>query len=382
MKIYPMFKVHVNKEAALQRIGEVFDSGFINEGEQVAQYAAALKTRLGSDQLVLTNSGTSALTLAMVLCGVKPDTNVVSTPMTCVASNTPIATLGADIVWADVDPESGMPSARDIAAKINDRTRAVLIVDWAGVPADLEEIQRVCTEKGVKLIQDAAHAFGAEYKGRPVACWTDFTMFSLQAIKHMTSGDGGALFCRSDKDFELAKKLKWFGLDREKAKDAAGNWKGQQAEADILPGEIGYKFNMNNIAAALGLSQLPYIGGILEAHRRNAAVYREAFADIPHLIKPMKQPGSSLPSYWVYTQILQNAKHDRDTVVQQLVAQGIHAGVVHVPNQHYAAFAPFMTDLPGVNAFSSRQFSLPCGWWLSAEDAAYIATTLRNILVA
>lgn len=382
MKIFPMFKVHVNKEAALQRIGEVFDSGFINEGEQVAEYAAALKARLGSAQLVLTNSGTAALTLALVLCGVEAGTNVVSTPMTCVASNTPIANLKADIVWTDVDPDSGMPRACDIAAKINDRTRAVLIVDWAGVPAELEEIQRVCTERGVKLIQDAAHAFGAEYKGRPVACWTDFTMFSLQAIKHMTTGDGGALFCRSEGDFELAKKLKWFGLDREKAKDAAGNWKGQQAEADILPGEVGYKFNMNNIAAAIGLSQLPYIDGILAAHRRNAAVYQKAFADIPHLVKPMAQPDGSLPSYWVYTQILQGTGHDRDTVVQQLVAQGIHAGVVHVPNQHYAAFAPFMTDLPGVDAFSSRQFSLPCGWWLSEEDAAHIAGALRKILVA
>jgi dTDP-4-amino-4,6-dideoxygalactose transaminase len=376
-----MFKVHIDKVAALKKIEEVFDSGFINEGTQVAELTSALKDRLGHEQIILTNSGTSALTMALVMCGVGPGTNVVSTPMTCVASNTPIVTLGADIVWADVDPESGMPTPQHIAEKIDANTRAVLVVDWAGVPPELDKLREVCSRQNIPLIQDAAHAFGAEYKGKPVACWADFTMFSLQAIKHFTTGDGGVLVCDSANHFEAAKKLKWFGLDRETAKDAAGNWKGQQAEADILPGEVGYKFNMNNIAAAIGLSQLPHVDAILAAHRRNAQYYTEALSS--HLeVKPLKHAAKCNPSHWVYTLVLQEETLDRDRIVQQLVLRGIHAGVVHVPNQDYSAFSKYKGALPGVDQFSSRQFALPCGWWISEDDAQHIVSELIGILKA
>jgi perosamine synthetase len=198
MKTYPMFRVHVEAAAALRLIDEVFQSGFINEGVQVGQLTEALKPILGSDNLVLMNSCTSALTVAYFLAGVGPGTNVVTTPMTCIAGNTPIINLGGDIIWADVDPRSGMATAETIASKINDKTKAVSIVDWAGVPADLEPIDRLCRSRGIPLIQDAAHAFGARYAGRPLSDFADFTCYSFQAIKHFTCGDAGALICRDD----------------------------------------------------------------------------------------------------------------------------------------------------------------------------------------
>jgi len=376
---YQMFKVHVDRDATLERLGQVFDSGFINEGEQVAELNSALQKRLGVERLTLVNAGTSALTLALRIAGVGPGTNVVSTPMTCIASNTPIINLGGDIIWADVDPASGMVTVDTIAAKINAQTKAVMMVDWAGVPAELEALDAECQKQGVKLIQDAAHAFGAEYSGRPIADFADFTCYSFQAIKHFTCGDGGALACRDEADYALAKKLKWFGYDREKAKDEKGNWRGQQAGADIYPEEVGYKFNMNNVSAAIGLTQLQHIDEILERHRANALTYDKIFSAY-NTLHPIKRPKGSNPSFWVYTVLLQEGGQARDALLTELSAKGIHAGVVHVPNDDYSAFASCKADLPGVRHFASHQLSLPCGWWLEQSDIEHIGTTLIDLL--
>jgi len=371
-KTYPLFKVHLDKAPALEGLAKVFDSGFINEGEQVTELTQKLQPILGSDQVVLVNSCTSALTMALRLAGAAPGKNIVSSPMTCIASNTPIINLGADIRWADVDPLSGMVTPETLDAQIDENTVAVLFVDWAGVPPQLDEIDALCKRKGVKMIQDAAHAFMAEFADLPVSQFADLTCFSFQAIKHFTCGDGGALVCRSEDDFSRAKKLKWFGYDREKAKDERGNWQGQQAEADINEGEVGYKFNMNNVAAAIGLAQLPQMGSVVGQHRRNAAVYDKAFEG-SNAIRPITRPDGSNPSFWVFTTVLTDDRVGRDALLENLVAEGIHAGQVHVPNDDVSCFTRYRRDLPGVRGFSNRQISLPCGWWLDEADAAHIA---------
>lgn len=379
MKQYPMFKVHVAKAAALRNIEVVLDSGFINEGEQVIELQKRLGPLLGSENVVLTNAGTSALTMALKLCGIGHGDKVVSTPMTCVAGNTPIVNCQADIVWCDVDPASGMVTPETVAAALTDDTKAVMLVDWAGVPPELDAIHDLCKSRSVPLIQDAAHAFGAEYKGRPINHFADFTCFSFQAIKHFTCGDGGAIVCADDDAFALAKKLKWFGFDREAAKDAKGNWKGQRAGADILQNEVGYKFNMNNISAAIGLAQLDEIEGILARHRSNAALFDEIFENNDRF-RPISRVDDCLPSFWVYTGVLSRDAPARDDVLKSLNDEGIHAGVVHVPNDDYAAFAAYKKELSGLDHFAAHQMSLPCGWWLDSEDIRHIAARMKAVI--
>lgn len=368
---YPMFKVHVPVDEAVENIREVLTSGFINEGMQVTQFQKALSDYLHVKNLVVMNAGTSALTIAYKLAGVEPGTEVISSPMTCIATNTPIDNLGAKIVWADVEPETGSIDPKDIERKITSKTRAIVYVDWAGNPCDLEAIDAIGKKHGIKVIQDAAHAFGATWKGCPVSDFSDFTCYSFQAIKHLSSGDGGALIARDEKDYLLARKLKWFGYDREATKDEKGEWKGQRWSADVEPGEVGYKFNMNNISAAIGLAQMNHIDRILAAHRSNAAVLEKAFAS-SNLIRPVKLPSGAQSSYWVFTCVTDSSV-DRDALMEKLNAEGIAAGLVHLSNDIYSAFKPYAADLPGVKAFGDRQMSLPCGWWLSNDDCAHIA---------
>lgn len=222
---YPLFKVHIPTTDAISAIQNVFSGGFINEGEQVTELTQKLSEKLGSNKLLLVNSYTSALTLALKLAGVRAGDEVITTPMTCVATNTPIISLGAKIVWADVDPVDGMIDGNDVRKKITEKTKAVIAVAWGGSPPNLIMLQDICKMRGVKLILDAAHAFGAKFLGRNIVEFSDFACFSFQAIKHFTTGDGGALVCSNENDFKRAKALKWFGLDRDEAKDAKGNWK-------------------------------------------------------------------------------------------------------------------------------------------------------------
>lgn len=375
---FPLFKVHMPVEEALAAIRNVLESGFVNEGQQVTDFQNALVDFLGGRNLVLTNSCTSALTMAYKISGVGPGTEVITPAMTCVATNTPIVNLGAKIVWADIQPDSGSIDPTDIERKITDKTRAIVYVNWAGTPCDLEAIQSIGQTHGIPVIQDGAHAFGATWNGLPISDFADFTCLSFQAIKHLSSGDGGALICKDEQKFGLARKLKWFGYDRDAVKDERGEWKGQRWSADIRPNEVGFKFNMNNISAAIGMAQMKHIGALLEAHRSNAATYNDAFFDCAY-IKPLRVPAKAQSSYWVYTCLFTGSEELRNELIERLNAEGIAAGLVHLPNDMYSAFEEFKADLPGTAAFSASQISLPCGWWVSPEDCRFIATRVLGI---
>lgn len=364
---YPLFKVHVPKKNALLEMERVIDSGYINEGEQVTILGQKLETYLGVNNLVLTNAGTSALTLALRIAGVTHGDEVISVSMTCIASNTPIINLGAKIVWADINPMSGSIDPDDVLKLINPRTKAIMFVAWAGNPCDLAELGKIGKEFGIPLIQDAAHAFGAEWNGESISKWADFTCYSFQAIKHFTTGDGGAIVCRKDEDYSLAKKLKWFGYDRDAVKDSKGDWKGQRWDADIFEGEVGYKFNMNNLSAAIGLSQLSYIDGILQSHRRNARLIGDYLVEAK-VLNYLDLPTGAKSSNWVLTMLFDGPVEQRDAFLERLNVKGVGAGLVHLPNHPYSAFKGFYRVLEGTEEFARKQISLPCGWWLSEED--------------
>jgi dTDP-4-amino-4,6-dideoxygalactose transaminase len=376
---YPLFKVRVNSQKALHNIADVFTSGYINEGEQVIKLQSELKNYLKVRNLTLVNSGTSALTLALRIIGIDKGDEVITTAMTCVATNTAILNSGAKIVWADIDIDSGMISAIDVERKITNKTKAIMVVNWAGTPCDLAGFDRISKRYNIPVIQDAAHSFGAYFQSRPIADFTNFTCYSFQAIKHFTTGDGGAIVCRSDSDAILARKLKWFGYDRDSVKDAKGDWKGQKWDADIEFGEVGYKFNMNNLAAAVGLANISEIHKVLQRHRENASHLREIIKSHERVIL-IDAEKDRVSSYWVYTLRLNSSEQQRNQVLISLNSKGIGAGLVHLPNYLYSAFKEFNANLPNTVLFSKTQLSLPCGWWLDKNDIEFIAIEFLKAL--
>jgi len=337
---YPLFKVHINSKQALQNLEDVFASGFINEGEQVIQLENELRKKLNVKNITLVNSCTSALTIALRIIGVGKDDEVITTAMTCVATNTVILNAGAKVVWADIDLSTGMISPQDVEKKISSKTKAIMVVDWAGTPCDLESFERISKKYGIPVVQDAAHAFGAA---------------------------------------ALARKLKWFGYDRDSVKDSKGEWKGQKWDADIEPKEVGYKFNMNNMAAAVGLANISEIDEILHKHRNNARIIKEIIGGHKRvaLLDTNKDENSS---YWVYTLRLLAGESERDRVMLNLNNRGIGAGLVHLPNYVYSAFEEFRVELPHNELFAKTQMSVPCGWWLDTLDARYIGESILDEL--
>lgn len=376
---YPLFKVHVDNKSALKELETVLLSGFLNEGEQVTKLTEYLINYLNHPNVVALNSCTSALTLALKLSDVQPGDEVITVSMTCVASNTPIHNLGAKIVWADINHKTGNIDPSKIEELITPKTKAILCVNWAGLPCDLKTLSEISKKYNVKLIQDAAHSFGAKYNNKQVCHYADYTCYSLQAIKHITTGDGGILVVNTDnKDFNRAKKLKWFGIDREATKDEKGEWKGQRWEADIE--EAGYKFHMNNITAAIGISQFPYIQSIINKHINNGLLFEKIFkTNSKYNISPLNYPNESLPVFWVYTIILPK-EINRDLVLEKLNQEGINAGLVHIPNHNYSCFKESLVNLPETDFFNNHQISLPCGWWIDEKDITFISDKLFQIL--
>ena len=362
----PLFKVHMPK-SVLAPLKETLFSGFIGEGPRVKEFESILGTFIGTPNVLTTNSGTSAIQLALRLAGVSHGDEVISTPMTCTATNEPILAAGARIVWADIQPETGNICPDSIAAKITAKTKAILVVHWGGTPVDLEPINRMAAQHGIKVIEDAAHAFGAEYQGKKIGNHSDFVCFSFQAIKHISTVDGGALVCRSSDDCTRGRLLRWYGIDREK------NRKDFRCEDDIV--EWGYKFHMNDVAATLGIAQMNYIEKILSGRRKQAAWYTDHLCDIPGIETSTCQV-DRVSAFWLYTILVNDQQRFLDAMKQA----GIMVSKVHARNDTHTMFHEFKCALPGVDAFYHRLMCIPIGYWITRKNQEYIAAAIKKSL--
>jgi perosamine synthetase len=329
-------------------VSKVLYSGFIGQGQKVEEFEKALIPWVGRETILTTNSCTSALTLALHLSGVGRGHEVISTPMTCAATNTPIVNAGAKVIWADVSPVTGLIDPEDVRRKITCRTKAVVCVHYGGRPCDLDALRDICKEKGLKLIEDAAHALGARYNGTRIGSHGDFACFSFQAIKHLTTVDGGLLSCKSKKDYERAKLLRWYGIRR--PSDLTKN-----------VSEAGYKFHMNDVNAVIGLENLKGLKHDLFLRRTNAFYYSEVL--------------SFSSARWLFIKHVKN----RRQFIYHMAKQGVQVGTVHERNDKYTMFrGSNNVHLPGVDEFCKTQVAIPVGPHVTEKDRIRIIRAMRG----
>ncbi|GAG36741.1 unnamed protein product, partial [marine sediment metagenome] len=221
--------------------------------------------------------------------GFNDDEDLVLTPaLTCFATTAAVLANNVNIRWLDVDLETANISLEDVKNKLNEKTKVIYLVHWGGNPVDLDELDEICDKHKEKygfkpvVVEDCAHSFGAEYNGKKIGSNKNICVFSLQAIKHLTTGDGGVITLPTEDLYERCKLLRWYGIDREKR-----NYKGKdlRLENDIL--EYGYKFHMNDINATIGLYNLPHMDELLRKNRENGKYFDERLKDIKG-IKLMK----------------------------------------------------------------------------------------------
>lgn len=361
----PLFKVRI-PESVMGPLRDTLFSGFIGQGKKVDEFERLIGAFIGNEHALTVNSGTSALQLALKLANVGYGDEVITTPMTCSATCMPILMAGAKIVWADIDPWTAEIDVESVLRKFTTKTKAIICIDWGGYPCSLDDLVAICHNKNIKLIEDAAHAFGAIYKGRPVGSISDFTAFSFQAIKQLTTIDGGACACADASAYRRGKLLRWYGIDREQKR---GDFR---CEANII--EAGTKWHMNDVAATIGIEQMKYIDVTLLRHRLNAFYYNNEF-HIRNIktVHPLQYHRDRLSTYWLYTV----RADDRDGFVKWMNEHGVQTSRVHQRNDIHTYAKEFRADLPGVDEFNDHQCSVPCGWWVSQDERETIMDAIE-----
>lgn len=349
------------KEDLIPAIEETLYSGYIAEGEKVYEFERMFGEYVNNQFCLSVNSGTAALHIALLLIGVGKGDEVISTVLTAEPTNVVIKLTGAKVVWADVDEQTGLLDPTSVREKITPRTKAIMLVHYAGMVVNLKEFQKISEEFNIPLIEDAAHALGAKYDDKPIGSISNFTVFSLQAIKHMTTVDGGFLCLKSIDKSNQAKLLRWFGLDKSKPR----------LENDIK--KPGYKYHMNNVTATIGIVQMKYIKEIVKKYVDNGIFFDKTLSEANGLELLKYYPGTE-PSYWLYTMKVDR----RDDFIRMLNSNGITASELHLRNDRHSVFAESKTSLPHFENFYRKMVHIPCGWWVSLEDRERIVELIKG----
>ena len=281
----------------------------------------------------------------------------------------PILERGADIVWADINPHDANIDPDDVERKITPKTRAIICVDWGGYPCDLERLMDIAEANGIYLIEDACHAIGASYKGARIGSISMFTCFSFQAIKHLTTVDGGALTlaggsaAMAELHYRRGRLIRWYGIDRDTPRTDF------RCEDNIA--EFGYKFHMNDINATIGIHNFPHIDEIVHKHVANSDYYNHQY--IPGLSRIIPHD-LAYSSQWIHTIHVE----DQSGFMRMMKEKGIMVSRVHERNDKHSCVSQFKTNLPGVDKYVSTMMCIPNGWWIDHETREYIVDCMKG----
>jgi len=360
-----LFKVFMSDEVK-EKVPEVLTSGFITQGKKVEKFEEELKKEFNYPYILTLNSCTSGITLALRMIKdrmkLSDDDEVLTSPLTCMATNEPILTNNLRIKWVDVDRNTALIDLEDLEKKLTKKTKVILFVHWGGYPVDLDKLNDILDRKEAELgfrpliVEDCAHAFYSEYKGKKIGTHGNYCVFSTQAIKHLTTGDGGLIFLPNEEEYEKAKLLRWFGIDREKR-----NYKGKDFRLEHDVKEWGYKFHMNDINATIGLCNLPHMKRIIDKCRENAKYLTDNYKG-GKIIHPYNEEFKA--SYWLFTVLVDN----KFEYIEEMKEKGFMVSQVHQRNDTHSCFKEFKCDLPNLDYIEKHIVCIPCGWWLEKKE--------------
>ena len=378
----PLFKVFMSDEA-INLTSEVLSSGYVTQGPEVEKFEKKLKQYFSNEYVVSLNSATSGLHLIFHMLknfGLGPekvkidseDDYILTTPLTCTASNWPILSNNLKLKWVDVDPNTCNMSLDDLESKLNKNTKAVLVVHWGGYPVDLDRLKNIQEDFKEKygfkflIIEDSAHAFGSYFNNELIGNNGNINVFSFQAIKHLTSVDGGCINFNFEEDVERAKLLRWYGINREE------NRKDFRCESDIE--NVGFKFHMNDVNAFIGRMNFePVINNVLPTHIENGRFYNNELKQVEG-VQLMEYDSDFKVPFWIYTLKVQN----RDAFMEHMKNKNIIVSRVHERNDKHTAVKEFKTDLPLLESFINEMVCIPVGWWVGEDERNYIVDSIKE----
>jgi perosamine synthetase len=362
----PMFRPFMSGQAIFNAI-DVLRSGWIGEGPLAQKFEGALTELFSYRYPIATNTGTAAIHLALDLAGVERGDEVITTPMTCTATNHPILQMGAKPVFTDIQHGTGNMDPQSIRKQVSEKTKAILVVYWGGLPADMNEITAIAHEYDVPIIADGAQALGATYFHDPIDTWADFTIISFQAIKIITSVDGGVLLCPNKAVADTARLKRWYGIDRVNRKPTPDGY------YDWHVGMPGYKYHMNDLAASIGLGNLKHIRELFYHNQLIAALYREELKDVDG-ITLFDTFDDRMGTNWLFTIHVQ----DRENFIRALLSRGVESSIVHRRNDLEPVFGGKRLPLPVLNEYEKTYVSIPIGHHITQEVAHRVVGAIKG----
>lgn len=364
------------EEDDIQAVVEVLRSDWLTTGPMVERFERALAERVGARYAVVFSSGTAALHGAYFAAGVGPGDEVITSPLTFAATANAALYLGARPVFADVQEDTGNIDPVQVRRLVSRRTKVIAPVDFAGHPADLDELKEIAREVGAVLVEDACHALGARYRGRPVGSIADMTVFSFHPVKHITTGEGGAVVTDNPAFYERLLLFRNHGITKNPflmQRPSEGPW---YYEMQVL----GYNYRLSDISCALGLSQLRKLDRFLRRRNEIVAVYNAAFADEP-VICPVTRPDVE-PAWHLYVVRLKNGL-SRRTVVERLHGLGIGVQVHYIPVYRHPYYRERGLDVfscPRAEAFYESSMSLPLYPSLSDDQVKQVIRSVKELV--
>lgn len=369
----PLFKPFI-PPSITNSLENVFTTRWIGQGPQVDIFERIFSSNVcGNKPCIAVNAGTHALHLSYLLSGLKQGDEVIVPVFTCAATNIPLLWERAKIVFVDIEKDSMNIDVGKIEDCISDRTKAIVCVHYGGYPCELSSLQRIEKVYNIPVIQDSAQAIGALYEGKPISSWTKYTAYSFQAIKHITTGDGGML-CINQNDscfVDKARRLRWFGIDR--ASKLKGKWSGNIEE-------IGYKYQMNDIAACMGICALQYLDSLISKRIELLQEYENRLSSISGI---EYFSGSTTPknekykhAAWLCTVLVK----ERECLIRKLNSMGIEAHQVHYRNDKLSIFQKKRTkeSFPNMDSIEDKYLLLPLHQNLTIECVDKICNVIES----
>jgi dTDP-4-amino-4,6-dideoxygalactose transaminase len=366
-----------------EEIAEVVDSlrsGWITTGPKAQQFEEDFARYVGAQYAVGLSSATAGLHLSLKALDIGPGDEVITTPMTFAATVNMIVANGATPVFADIDPETLQIDPDEMERKITEKTRALLPVHFAGQPVDLDRIHRMAENHGLFVIEDAAHAVGTEYKGKRIGALSDLSVFSFHPIKNITTGEGGMVTTNNEKLAEKIRILKFHGI----SKDA---WKRYDAKGtphyDVF--DVGYKYNLMDLQAALGIHQLKRVDEFNRRRQEMAERYHEAFASLEEIELPHAVTWPHHHAWHLYVIFVrpERLNLDRDGFMAALkdlkIGTGIHFIAVHLHRYYQEHFPYRRGDLPHAESISDRILSLPLFPGMTERDQEDVIEAVQRV---
>lgn len=361
-----LFKPYISNQA-VRLVNKTLRSGWIGEGPNVIAFEQAIGERIQNKYAIALNSGTSALHLSLLVAGVTNGDEVITSAQTMLATTQAILAVGAQPVYADVQYLTGNIDPSDIEKRITKRTKAILAVDWGGYPCDYHDILAIAKKHALIVIEDAAQALGAIYMGKPVGSICPITCFSFQAIKTLTTGDGGMMAVKKVQWYRKSKRLRWFGIDRQLRKPSI------LGEPFWNVTELGYKYHMNDIAASVGLGNLFNFNQLLKRRREIAELYKTSLKNVKG-VRLFESKEDRISSNWLFSLHVD----ERKNFCRMMRLRGIEVSVVHMRIDRNKICGGQRTDLPNLSHFNNTHIAIPLHNHLTDFEVSYVIRSIQK----